>query len=162
MSSDYLKLVPANPHYVPASVAQERAVAALEALLPEGSECETQDFGRVSFIDQGENLEAVLCPACSTRLPLYDDSPDASANQDWWCRIIDEVENGDTEGITVTMPCCSRSVPLTSLQFDWPAAFARFELSILDPGVGENLSKEQLAEFEKILGCELRQVRAHY
>lgn len=75
---------------------------------------------------------------------------------------MDELEDGDTEGITVTMPCCLRSAPLTSLQFDRPAAFARFELSILDPGIGEDLPQKQLAEFEKILGCELRQVRAHY
>lgn len=161
MSSDYLKLVPADPHYVPDEGAQERAVAALEALLPEGSECEAQDFGHVAFIDQGENLEAIFCPSCSKRLPLYD-SPDASANHDWLYSTLDEIEDGSTERITVTMPCCSHSVPLTTLRFDWPAAFARFELSILDPGISENLSKEQLAQFEKILGCKLRQVRAHY
>lgn len=161
MSSDYLKLVPADPHYVPDKAAQKSAVAALEALLPEGSECEAQDFGHVAFIDQGENLEAILCPACAKRLPLYDGA-NASAYHDWLHGTLDKIEDGSTEGIAVTMPCCSHSVPLTTLRFDWPAAFARFELSILDPGIGENLSKEQLAHFEKILGCELHQVRAHY
>lgn len=161
MSSDYLKLVPADPHYVPDEAAQEEAVAALETLLPEGSECEAQDFGHVAFIDQGENVEAIICPVCSKRLALYD-NPDAPTIQEWWHGIMDQVKDGSTEGITIAMPCCSRSVPLTTLRFDWPAAFARFELSILDPGIGENLSKEQLAQFEKILGCELIQVRAHY
>lgn len=46
ISSDCLKLVPADPHYVPNEAAQERAVDALGALLPEGRECEAQDFGR--------------------------------------------------------------------------------------------------------------------
>lgn len=161
MSSDYLKLVPADPHYVPDQAAQEKAIAALEALLPEGSECEAQDFGHVAFIDQGENIEAIICPVCSNRLALYD-SPDAPTIQEWWYSIMDQVEDGSADGITVALPCCSHSVPLTTLRFDWPAAFARFELSILDPGIGENLSKEQLAQFEKILGCELIQVRAHY
>jgi hypothetical protein len=45
---------------------------------------------------------------------------------------------------------------------DWPAEFARFELSILDPGIHDPLSTDQLAKLEKILECELRQVRAHY
>lgn len=161
MSSDYLKLVPIDPNFVPDKVAQDRAVAALEALLPEGSECEAQDFGHVAFVDQGENLEAIMCPACSKRLQLYDTS-DAESNQEWWYGVVDEIEDGSAEAISVTMPCCTRSVPLTALRFDWPAAFARFELSILDPGIGENLSREQLAQFEKILGCALVQVRAHY
>ncbi len=161
MSSDYLKLVPANPHYVPDDTAQEEAVAALAALLSAGSECAAQDFGHVAFIDQGENIEAIICPVCSKRLPLHD-GPDAPAIQEWWYGIAEQFEDGSIERTTLAMPCCSRSIPLTTLRFDWPAAFARFELSILDPGIGENLSKEQLAQFEKILGCELLQVRAHY
>ncbi len=161
MSSDYLKLVPADLHFVPDKVAQEKAVAALAALLPEGSECEAQDFGQVVFIDQGENMEAIICPACSKRLPL-DDGSDATSSQDWWQNAMDELEEGGAEGIRVTTPCCSQSVPLVMLQFDWPAAFARFELRILDPCIGENLSPEQLAQFEEILGCDLLQVRAHY
>jgi len=161
MSSDYLKLVPVDPNFVPVEAAQERAVVALQALLPDGCECEAQDFGHITFIDQGENLEAIICPACSRRLQLYD-SPDASLNQDWWYSVMDEMGEGNAGGITVTVPCCSRSVPLTTLLFNWPAAFARFELSILDPGIGENLSLEQLAQFERILGCPLIQVRAHY
>lgn len=161
MSSDYLKLVPADPHYVPDKTAQERAVATLEALLPEGSEYEARDFGHVAFIDQGENIEAILCPTCARRLPLYD-TAEAAANQAWWYDSIEELEDGPAENVIVTMPCCTRSVPLTTLRFDWPAAFARFELSILDPGIGENLSNEHLAQFEAILGCKLLQVRAHY
>lgn len=159
MSSDYLKLVPADAHFLPTAAAREEAVAALEALLPEGSECSARDFGHVAFIDQGENLEAILCPACSCRLGLFD-GPNASAISEWWHGAIDEVES--TEGVVVTMPCCSRTVPLASLRFDWPAEFARFELSILDPGIQDPLSADQLAQFEKILECELRQVRAHY
>jgi hypothetical protein len=161
MSSDYLKLVPADSNFVPDEAAQKRAVAAFEELLPEGSECEAQHFAHVTFIDQGENLEAIICPACSKRLQLYD-GPDAESNQDWWYRVIEKLEDGNAEGVNVSLPCCSRPVPLTAVRFDWPAAFARFELSILDPGIGENLSREQLVQFEKILGCDLIQVRAHY
>jgi hypothetical protein len=70
MSDDVLKLIPADPHFVPSDAAKKAAVAALEKLLPEGERCRTEDFGRVTFIDQGENLESILCPACGTKLSL--------------------------------------------------------------------------------------------
>lgn len=161
MSVDILKLIPVDPHYVPTKAAQLTAIAALEAALPEGHDCEAQDFGHITFIDQGENLEAIICPLCSRRLPFYD-TADADAIQAWWHEAIDEVEEADAEGISLKMPCCSRSTPLIALQFDWPAGFARFELCIWDPGIGENLPAPKLKEFEEILGCALRQVRAHY
>lgn len=40
MSADVLKLIPADPHFVPDHAAQGKAVVALEALLPEGEMCE--------------------------------------------------------------------------------------------------------------------------
>src|SRR5689334_8728902 len=103
MSSDYLKLVPLDPNFVPEGAAQRRAIAALENLLPDGSECEARDFGHVAFIDQGENLEAIICPACSERLPLYG-SPTADANEEWLNGIFDKVQDGDVSGISVVMP----------------------------------------------------------
>lgn len=161
MSADYLRLVPNKPNFVPDKAAQTKAVGALQSLLPAGSDCEARDHGHVVFIDQGENLETVICPVCSQRLRLYDD-PSASTNLGWWYDTMDRIDDEKAENIVTKMPCCGRSAPLTSLQFDWPAAFARFELSILDPGIGENLSRNELAQFEKMLGCELIQVRAHY
>jgi hypothetical protein len=161
MSDDVLKLIPADPHFVPSAAAQAAAVAALEKLLPEGEMCRAKDFGHVTFIDQGENLESILCPACRTKLSLYG-SPESESNCDWWHSIMDNLEEGDFEGVSGQMPCCGRPVPVTSLQFDWPGGFARFELCIWNPGLGENLTPTQVAEFEAILGCKLLQVRAHY
>lgn len=161
MSDDVLKLIPTNPHFVPPEAAQQAAIAALEKLLPDGEMCGTEDFGHVTFIDQGANLESILCPACRAKLPLHD-APEAEANSHWWHSITDEWEEGEIGGVSAQMPCCKKTVPLTSLQFDWPAGFARFELRIWNPGIGENLTPSQVAEFEELLGCKLLQVRAHY
>jgi len=161
MSDDVLKLIPADPHFVPTEIAQAASIAALEKLLPEGEMCRTEDFGHVTFIDQGENLEAVLCPACGARLPLYG-TPEAETNSDWWHSIVDELADEEFEGVSGEMPCCATTVPFTSLSFDWPGGFARFELCIWNPGIRENLTLAQVAEFEAILGCKLLQVRAHY
>jgi hypothetical protein len=48
------------------------------------------------------------------------------------------------------------------IEFDWPAGFARFELNVMNPNVKDNLTKTQLLQLEEILGCPLKQVRAHY
>jgi hypothetical protein len=161
MSDDVLKLIPADPHFMPPDAAQKAAVAALEKLLPEGERCRTEDFGPVTFIDQGENLESVLCPACGTKLSLYG-TPESESNCNWWHSLVDELEDGELEGVSGPMPCCGSTVQLTSLQFHWPGGFARFELCIWNPGTGDNLTPSQVAEFEAILGCKLLQVRAHY
>ncbi len=161
MSADILKLIPVDPRFVPSRAAQSRAVDALAGKFPEGHDCEAEDHGHVAFIDQGENLEAIICPACSKRIPFYD-TTEAETIQAWWHDATDDLSVEDVEELNVVMPCCSRSVPLVTLRFDWPAGFARFELSIWDPGIGENLAEAELAEFETILGCKLRQVRAHY
>ena len=161
MSDDVLKLIPADPDFVPPVAAQLAAREALEQHFPDGGEGEVQDYGHVTYIDQGENLEAVLCRACGTRLPLHG-SAAAERNMDWWYASFDAIAGEDFAGVTAAMPCCGKSVPLTSLQFDWPGGFARFELCIWNPGVAENLAPEEVAKFEAILGCKLLQVRAHY
>jgi hypothetical protein len=157
MSDDVLKLIPADPHFLPAIGAQKVAISALEKLLPEGEMCEAEDYGYVTFIDPGENLEAILCPACDAQLKLYG-TPEAAENYNWWHSIVDELADGEFEGVSGEMPCCKKTVPLTSLKFNWPGGFARFELWIWNPGIGENLTQE----FEAMLGCNLLQIRAHY
>jgi hypothetical protein len=93
-------------------------------------------------------------------LPLHD-SPEADTNTEWYYTEIDDRASADFKGVSAEMPCCKQMVPLTTVKFDWPGGFARFELSIWNPEIS-NLSPQQLAEFESILGCKLLQVRAHY
>jgi hypothetical protein len=81
---------------------------------------------------------------------------------EWWYDLGERMEQDPAETNVTSIPCCSASVRLVDLEFDWPAGFARFELSIRNPNVVENLSTSTLAELEAILGCKLRQVRAHY
>ncbi len=161
MSLDLLRLIPVDAAYVPNGAARQRAVAALEAMLPEGRNCEAIVHERIQFIDQGENIEAIICPLCATRLPLHDHASFTS-NQTWWHHAVDRLEATSADQVTVVMPCCSRSTIFASLQFDWPAGFAKFELTIEDASIGENLSAVELKTFEDLLGCRLLQVRAHY
>lgn len=67
MSTDYLKLIPTSPTFVPNIAARAAAVAELERLLPEGEECRAEVYDHVTFIDQGENIVAIICPYCGKR-----------------------------------------------------------------------------------------------
>jgi hypothetical protein len=159
MSDDVLKLIPTDPRYVPSEEAQQLAVAALEQLLPDGEMCEAETYDGITFVDQGQNISAVLCPACSKRLDFHEGD---DAVSDWWGTVTETSDDEELSTLIVQMPCCRASVPFTSLRFDWPAGFATFELSIWNPNVPDNLSADEVAQLEKILGCSLIQVRAHY
>jgi hypothetical protein len=158
MSDDYIKLIPTDPAYVPPKHLQEKAIRLLEEMLPEGEECEAEVYERLMFIDQGENLSVIFCPSCREALQFHDDE----AVREWWHSVDDEVQDQGAEGVTVTMPCCQKRVLLTELTFDWPAGFARFELSAMNPSISHDLPLEQVAELENVLKCKLKQIWAHY
>ena len=161
MSDDVLKIVPADSSHVPPAETHQRAVLALEALLPDGEMCEAQTYDKIEFIDCGENLEAIVCPACVSRTAL-DYFSEADPGMQLWEQINDRLEDTPPSEANIQMPCCSATVPLTAIQFDWPAAFAQFELSIYNPNVSDNLSPDDLSQLEAIFGCKLVQIRAHY
>lgn len=161
MSDDYLKIVPVEVSHIPVAGAHQAAIELLEGFFPDGEECEVEVHDTVQFIDQGENLERVYCPACQGTIEinfLAKNDPGAS----FWFDLSERLGEEEVFEMSVVMLCCGKSVPFTSLTFDWPAAFARFELSVRNPDSSENLSAAELSELEQVLGCKLRQVRAHY
>ncbi|WP_369941723.1 hypothetical protein [Xanthomonas medicagonis] len=161
MSDDVLRIVPASSTHIPPVETHEPAVRMLEKLLPDGEMCEADVYENVEFIDCGENLEAIICPACGTRTKLHIFS-ETDAGTLLWDEIATALEDVPAAKLEVQMPCCGTTMLFTALGFDWPTAFARFELSIYNPNTSENLPPGQVALLENILGCELKQVRAHY
>lgn len=161
MSEDYLKIVPIESDFVPPEASHEAAIQLLEEFFPEGEKCEAEVYDEIQFIDQGENLEAVRCSACGvvTAIDFFSEEDPGST---FWLAASEKLDGANISDVEVHMLCCQRTVPFTSLTFEWPAAFARFELNVHNPNVGENLSESQLSQLEDILGCKLTQVRAHY
>lgn len=122
----------------------------------------------MEFIDQGEYLEAILCPLCDARLNIDYFSEDDPIRA-WWDEAIIKADltggNGRfkfNDECSLEMPCCRRTVLFTSLRFHSPAGFSRFELSMLNPGIADPLPEEQIRELETALGCELVQIWARY
>ena len=156
MSDNYLRLVPSDPALVPSKEVATTFVNLVGNALPDAHEVLAESYGHPVFIDQGANLESIICPSCETTLPL-----DSESNRDWWYEVSDDLENEDIRAVEVCMPCCGVVVPFEQLRFDWPAAVASFEISILNPNV-RALPVDLLAELERALGCEIKQVWAHY
>jgi hypothetical protein len=64
MSENWLRLIPADPRYIPSPEAQEQARRALAWLAPRAAEVRATATPHVRFIDPGANLAQVRCPAC--------------------------------------------------------------------------------------------------
>lgn len=154
-----LKLVPTDPDFVPNRAAQKAAEGAAARLFAK-HECRSELFTRLAFIDQGSNLEFIVCPACSARLPLYE-SAKAIAIREWWLTITDELEKKSAEKVTTSTPCCGEIINVTALRFEAPAAFGRYALCIHDCD-GTNVTADHVAEIESLLGCRVRPVFARY
>jgi len=160
MSDNYLRLIPTDPHYIPPQEAIQRACALVTDALPNAHLVEVESHSQPVFIDQGNNLEAVLCPRCRTRLALYGAGAEATA--EWWEAIADSLTRQNVASERVTMPCCGANIAFPELEFDWPAGVASFEISVRNPGIGNPLESDVIAHLERILRCHIRQVWAHY
>jgi hypothetical protein len=159
-----LKIIPTDQNHVPTPEQQEKALTLLRKMVPFGMH-EARVFDDLTFIDQGEYCEAVLCPSCSSRVGV-DPFSGSDLAQDWY-HALDEaiIAGAPVRTLKTTMPCCGASVPFTSLRFHLPAGFACFELSVTDPYTEDNrtvLGAEQLGELESVLGCKLTQIEARY
>jgi hypothetical protein len=73
MSDTFLKLIPVDPNFVPGAREQSEAVAILVAAFPAGEDAEAEVYDTVTFIDNGENTEAIVCTVCDRRLDFADD-----------------------------------------------------------------------------------------
>ena len=167
MSESMFKLIPVERGFVPPAAKHGAAIRKLEELAPDGEEVEARVHPHLEFIDQGENLEAIICPSCTRRLEIDHFSEDDPIGE-WWRQASDaaDVHHGDdifelNPEATCQMPCCQARVKFIDLMFDWPGGFARFELTVSNPNL-TTLTQPQIEELEQILSCRLSLIRAHY
>jgi hypothetical protein len=161
VSDNYLRIIPTDPNLIPPETVADQMVPLLGPAFPDADDVVAESHGHPVFVDQGSNLEAILCPACGTRLLFYP-AADAEAVWDWWYELTDALGEGDAAQAETTMPCCQAVVPFSDLQFDWPAGVASFEISIMTPGASDPPSSELQQRLEALLGCQVKYVWAHY
>jgi hypothetical protein len=162
VSDNWIRVIPTDPEWLPDRQQRADALAELSRLVPAAEEIEEIDHGGVQFIDQGGNFERVSCPRCGEVLSRVLPGP-GDDDGDWLRATFDGVfdeERGGFGALEVDTPCCGALVSLNDLVWDWPAGFARFELSAMNPGRGW-LSADELARIERALGHSVRQILQH-
>lgn len=150
MSDTRIRVIPEQPDLVPDKERQQRAVLHLRTIVAQNAELRATAYGRIVFVDCGGNFESVACPFCGAEVDI-----------DSWQEWMDEDFDGN--GFTLSrhaMPCCGAQHTLHELKYQLPQGFARFEVSAMDPNLGE-LSEDQIAQLEQILGCRVRIIYQH-
>lgn len=161
VSDDVLCVVPSDPHWQPDPATGQRTadlVRSLTLVDGDGGWCEVDWHDDVALVDCGGNLERISCPSCGRQL-----------DDEWWRDLLEErhTSGSGLADLAVVVPCCGAPTTLDALQYDWPVAFARFEIAVwnpsrtIDPGDGR-LDGGAVAAVERALGHPIRQVRAHY
>jgi hypothetical protein len=149
MSDALLRIIPADPMFVPSDVACHSASMRLREALG-GIEVSVRITDEIAFVDAGANFESIACPLCDSEL-----------DQDWWGEAVGEAAERDFEALTVTVPCCGRQTSLNDLRYEVPQGFARCIIEATNPDV-DALPQRLVDELAAILGCKLRLIWAHY
>jgi hypothetical protein len=145
MSDTYLSFAPQDIHWTPSGdhLSDELVSMAWEAY-PDAEEIEALVHEHVAFVHPIENLESTICPHCESNI------------HEWFWEFVDDGNYEGTEPgpLVVDLPCCGKSTSLTELKFSCPAAFAKFQLDILNPDVAE-IHADDFAKIESGLHAKI-------
>ena len=150
MSEHFLALLPADPH----APLPETADALRDTLadMLNTTEARVKNYGKLQFIDCGQNSRAVHCPTCKAEIPMPT-----------WQGWMDQDWHG-TEGFllhTHTAPCCETDVTLDALTYDAPQGFAHWFVSARMTQT-QTLTNTQFHDLEKTAGIALKPILQHY
>jgi hypothetical protein len=148
MSTTVVRYIPEDPDYVAEPAAIEAARALLQKAL--GSPAVATTTEGATFVDPGENLDTIRCPACGDELDM-----------DWWQGEMARAGKRKFACLDVTVPCCGAETSLHDLDYDMPAGFAHMVLAVQDPK-GDPDEVVDLDALERLLGCVVRRIDARY
>lgn len=153
VSDDSIRLIPDDKNWQPAPDAAASAEAYVAGLFsgPAGHVWSVSStfYDQVTLIDAGGLTELITCPLCGADIT------------EWCFGLL--AEYGERIGTrTGTVPCCGKTVPLDTLQYDSPVGFSRFELTAMNPlRAGQwELDAQELARVADILGHAVTQIIA--
>ena len=143
-SGHQLRIIPSDPFYEPSPDIQD---ACLRLLIERfrNNEMTSTLYKEVSFIDQGQNFEAVVCDRCGQEMDM----------EAWQTRMGVAYETRFTD-LSIVTPCCNKPSSLNDLKYQGPAGFARYVLSVIDPPA--EVDAEVLSELERVLGTKVKTI----
>lgn len=151
MSDDYTIIVPADPAFLPADDAR-RAVERLAAeIFPRADAIELRRSERLEFVWAEEYHTRPSCPFCGADLEAW-----------FWAEFDRWGAAEDAAALAAKLPRCGRVGSLNALAYraGSPEAFARFQLSVVNVGVGR-LGDDARRRFEAALGGPVKIVYRH-
>lgn len=143
MSDHFLVVIPADPKAELPPTAEDIRAALAE--IAGTTESRVKHYGRIQFIDCGENFERILCSAC-----------EAEASVDWWGHQMDHCWDDET-GFDLhahAMPCCGAMLSLDKLKYERRQGFARWMISARNSTRGP-LSADEISQLEAVAGLKL-------
>ena len=150
MSDHFLVVIPAEPNTPLPETAE--SIRDLLGRIIGTEETRVKDYGKLQFIDCGENFERISCPRCACVITI-----------DQWHDWMEEDWHGE-EGFhlhTHETPCCKTSLTLNELIYEWPQGFARWLIAARNEGRGP-LTPEELARLEAVAGHKLTAITQMY
>ncbi|MEO1536830.1 MAG: hypothetical protein AAFR73_03795 [Pseudomonadota bacterium] len=151
MSDRFLVVIPADP----ATALPETAEGIRSALaaMADGNESRVKDYGKLQFIDAGQNFERITCPACAAEI-------DAAATWHDWMESDFHGEDGFHLHRHET-PCCGMEMTLNELVYHFPQGFARWFVSARNVNRGP-LTPDEIMRLEEIAGFKLTAIAQRY
>ena len=142
MSDHFLFFVPSDPSYVPSVEAQTRATELVRTRLRNADAVKSEQNTGIQFYDCGSNFERVSCPHCLAEVSLQ-----------WWQEVMDKDCDAGGFGLAqYALPCCHRTSNLNQLRYDWPQAFGRYVISVMNPNI-RAVPESLLVDLEASLNC---------
>lgn len=159
VSENSLRFAAIDPEATPAPGGLERAVDVVRAAFPRADAIESSEWDRITFIDNGANLEAVRCPSCGADLLAHDA----------WSDMMTRSHATGFEDRVVVVPCCGTTQLLEGLVYEWPVAFGLFSIDVREPdsaaftpGRAETRFESDLLEsLHSALGTRVKAVWQH-
>ena len=150
MADYFLVVIPADPNLELPETAE--AVRIQLAAFAGTDEARVKDYGKLQFIDAGQNFESIGCPNCGHDFAL----PDWHAwmDTDWHGEDGFHLHRHET-------PCCGTNLTLNDLIYDRPQGFARWFISARNMGRGP-LTSDEVTALEKLAGQKLKAIAQRY
>lgn len=143
MSDNYIIIIPAEPHYVPAAHQVAALKETLRQWMPEAEAFEAETSANVEFRDCGSNFEYVRCGECHQQLTIAQ-----------WHVLMDK-DYDLTHGFQLQryrLMCCGNLAGVDQLEYSFAQGFSRFMLTVVNPRFGP-LNTQHVGTLHYLLGC---------
>lgn len=143
-SGHQLRIIPSDPLYEPSPGIQKEGLGYLSAHFKK-NEITSTLYKEVRFVDPGQNFEAVVCDGCGQEMAI-----------EAWQEMMDVAYGTRFTDLSIVKPCCNKPSSLNDLQYQGPAGFARYVLTVIDPPA--EVDAEVFGELERALGTKLKTI----